>query len=357
MFFKKKPQITREEIINFVNPIFDSLRAEGLSISEENIESIIIVGDKISMIISAPQEIASKEQSDNILKIKNYLHNIISKEFPKSQVNIVFTSPKEKPAKKDDIQYNIPKPPKAKNVANIKKIIAVASGKGGVGKSTIASNLALSLANKGLSVALVDADIHGPSIAKIMNIKTEPQIVDNMMIPILSNNIKCMSMGFLLGENAPAIWRGPMITKALHQLMLGANWASDGKAVDVLIMDLPPGTGDIQLSIAQNYKIDGVILVSTPQEVAILDVKKAHSMFSKLEIPILGIIENMAYFEDSLGNKNYIFGNSAVQKFCDQNNVKLLAQIPLISDIAKICDEGLNPSSPCISILEKIEIL
>ncbi len=360
MFFKKKPQISKEEILNIVNPIFNAISAEGISISENNIESTIIVGDKISMIISAPKEIAGKEQSDNITKIKNYLVNAISQKYPKFQINIIFTSTKikeEKPKKSNsDLDYAIPKPQKAKNVANIKKIIAVASGKGGVGKSTIASNLALSLAKKGLNVGLVDADIHGPSIAKIMNIKTQPEIVDNMMIPILSNNIKCMSMGFLLSENAPAIWRGPMITKALHQLMLGANWAFDGKAVDVLIMDLPPGTGDIQLSMAQNYKIDGVVLVSTPQEVAILDVKKAYSMFSKLEIPILGIIENMAYFEDSLGNKNYIFGNQAVQNFCDEYNIKLLAQVPLISDIAKICDEGLNDNSPCLSYLDKIQI-
>jgi len=147
-----------------------------------------------------------------------------------------------------------------------------------------------------------------------------------------------MSMGMMMGENTPVVWRGPMVTKALHQLMLAADWGE----LDVLVMDLPPGTGDIQLSIAQNYKIDGVILVSTPQEVALLDVKKAATMFVKLNIPIIGILENMSYFEDPTGTKHQLFGSGAVERFCTDTGIRFLGQIPILPEISKGCDKGIE---------------
>jgi ATP-binding protein involved in chromosome partitioning len=230
------------------------------------------------------------------------------------------------------------KPPEAKKIAGIKKIIAVASGKGGVGKSTISAHLALSLAAKNFKVGLVDADILGPSIAKMMGLSGVPEIVDNKMIPHEKYGVKTMTMGFILGENAPAVWRGPMISKALHQLMLAADWGE----LDYLIIDMPPGTGDIQLSLCQNYVVDRVMLVSTPQEIALLDVKKAATMFSKLNIPIIGLLENMSYYQDSNGEKINIFGVGACKKFCEETGMKFLGQIPLLAEISASCDKGLN---------------
>lgn len=236
--------------------------------------------------------------------------------------------------KKDNKDFrDFIEPPKPKPIAGVAKIIAVGSGKGGVGKSTVACNLAAVLADKGFKVGVIDADILGPSVAKIFGVSEagEPDITtQKKMIPHENYGVQIMSMGFLLPEDAPVVWRGPMVSKALHQLILGVDWGE----LDYLILDLPPGTGDIQLSLAQNYQIDGAILVSTPQEIALLDVKKAASMFNKVNIPILGVVENMAYFEDEHGNQHKIFGESGVQKFADEYDLEVIAQIPVKPELS-----------------------
>ncbi|NDF12444.1 MAG: MRP family ATP-binding protein [Proteobacteria bacterium] len=227
-------------------------------------------------------------------------------------------------------------PPSPTPLAGVKRIIAVGSGKGGVGKSTVASNLAVALAKLGFKTGLVDADIHGPSVAKMMGISGEPEVKDNRMVPLERHGVKCMSMGLLLKENVPVVWRGPMVTKALHQLMRGAHWDN----LDYLIIDLPPGTGDIHISIAQNFVIDGIVMVTTPQEVALLDVKKALSMFEKLRIPTLGIIENMSYFSDANGQKQYLFGQGGGKRLAKEFHVDLLGEIAIDPAVSESGDSG-----------------
>ena len=225
-------------------------------------------------------------------------------------------------------------------VAGVKKIIAVASGKGGVGKSTVTVNLAAALAASGKKVGIADADIYGPSIGKMFGTKEKPQLDGALIHPVKSNGIMISSMALLIDEDNAAIWRGPMATKALHQLIRGIKWDVEGE-LDVLLLDLPPGTGDIQLSLAQHYPIDGVILVSTPQDVAVLDVKKAATMFVRVDIPILGVVENMAYFIDpASGNKTHIFGEGGAKRFAANIGVKFLGEVPIKTSIRENADSG-----------------
>ena len=218
-------------------------------------------------------------------------------------------------------------------IAGVKRIIAIASGKGGVGKSTIALALARGAAKAGKKVGLVDADIYGPSLAHMLGLQIKPEIIDNLMIPIMAEGILCNSMGILLGDSQPAIWRGPMATKAIHQLFKLTKWDVNGE-LDILFIDMPPGTGDIHLTIAQHYIIDGAVLITTPQELALLDVRKAATMFERVNIPILGMIENMSYFVDpKSGNKSYIFGQNGGVKLAQELGLKMLAEVPLVNRV------------------------
>lgn len=247
--------------------------------------------------------------------------------------------------------------PKIDEVVGVKKIILIASAKGGVGKSTIACNLAIALQKNNLNVALVDADIYGPSIANLMNLKGKPQIKDNLLLPINSHNIKCISISNLIDENSAGIWRGPMVTKILYQLIRSVNWQADGKTVDVMVIDMPPGTGDVYLSIAEKFPISGVLLVSTPQKLAVLDTAKSIDCFNKLSIEIFGIIQNMAFLKDESkpskiniiksffyfksnqslapsNRKKYLFGKDLVFNLAKEYKINFLGDIEIIPEIA-----------------------
>ena len=220
---------------------------------------------------------------------------------------------------------------------NAKNIIAIASGKGGVGKSTFAVNIAVALNQIGNKVGLLDADIYGPSIPRMMGISKKPEANNNKLIPLVSFGIKCMSIGFLVGVDTPTIWRGPMVMKALEQMFNGVEWGE----LDYLIIDLPPGTGDAQLTLAQSSKLSGSIIVSTPQDVALIDVRKGINMFKKVNVPIIGLIENMSYFIcDNCNEKHYIFSTSGAKKESEKFQIPFLGDLPIDKDLRIQSDEG-----------------
>ena len=217
----------------------------------------------------------------------------------------------------------------------IKKVIMVVSGKGGVGKSTVAANLAITLHKQGLNIGLLDADIYGPSIPTIFAVKSKPEIIHNQFIPLNSYGIKLMSIGFLVPETHAIIWRGPMTTKTLHKLFIATKWAEKKKDLDYLIIDTPPGTGDVHLSIIENYTIDFAIVVSTPQTLSLIDAFKAVNMLRKLEVTILGFIENMSCFTNDQGFRQHIFGHSQLKQYCEDHKIKFITSLPLLSSVAK----------------------
>ena len=225
--------------------------------------------------------------------------------------------------------------------AHVRHVLAVASGKGGVGKSTIAVNLAVALAQLGLSVGLLDADVYGPSIPQMTGAHAEPRQVGGKLQPLEAWGIKIMSIGLLVEEAAPMIWRGPMASSALNQLLNDVSWGSAEAPLDVLVIDMPPGTGDIQLTLAQRVSLSGAVVVSTPQDVALIDVRRGVSMFEKTSVPILGVVENMAYFPDpTTGEPIAIFGRGGAKATAEALGAPFLGEVPIDPKLRQACDEG-----------------
>ncbi|QQR99192.1 MAG: Mrp/NBP35 family ATP-binding protein [Sphingobacteriales bacterium] len=252
---------------------------------------------------------------------------------------------------------------KAELLPNVKNLIAISSGKGGVGKSTVSVNLALALANTGAKVGLIDADIHGPSIPTMLNLGSQRPTVQkiderNFIVPLMYNDLKVMSIGFLIGEKQPVAWRGPMATSALRQMITEVLWED----LDYLIIDLPPGTGDIHLTLAQTIGITAAVIVTTPQEVALADARKAVAFYQleSINIPVLGVVENMSYFvpPDLPEKKYYIFGKGGGQLIAQQFDVPFLGELPLVQAIREGGDEGrpiaLQFSTPSSKAFEHI---
>ncbi|MDC3039965.1 Mrp/NBP35 family ATP-binding protein [Candidatus Pelagibacter sp.] len=245
--------------------------------------------------------------------------------------------PNEKPELSDAMRAKMSRKIPVKNPINGTKFtIAISSAKGGVGKSTFATNLALGLKQIGCKVGLLDADIYGPSIPKMFNINEKPKSDGQKLDPIVKYDIQCMSIGFLTDQQTPMIWRGPMVTSAIKTFTQKVNW----KDLDFIIIDMPPGTGDTQLTFSQEIKMDGAIIVSTPQEVALLDVKRGIKMFDKLGVKIIGLIDNMSFFTGDDGKKYKIFGEGGVKRTAEEFKKDFLGEIPINSEIGKSCDDG-----------------
>ncbi|WP_333784245.1 Mrp/NBP35 family ATP-binding protein [Thermocrinis sp.] len=309
-----------------VKEIMDSLAKQTVNNKKlsELVKDIKLVGDKLELVFMLPNKSLEKEIREKALSVLKDVEGL-------QDVEISFTEmgqPVQSPA------FHRTRLP------GVKHLIVVGSGKGGVGKSTVATNIALSLSKLGYKVGLLDGDIYGPSIPTMLGLKNQRVEVDkfNRIIPAEAFGMKVMSVGFLLpSEDTPLIWRGPMLMKALTQFLFDVKWGS----LDFLVLDLPPGTGDVQLTLAQTVEIDGAIVVTTPQDVALADVKKAVVMFKEVGIPVLGVIENMAYFVcPESGNKYYIFGKGRVLAFAQAYGLKVLGSVPIEPEIAETSDSG-----------------
>jgi ATP-binding protein involved in chromosome partitioning len=228
---------------------------------------------------------------------------------------------------------------KKNKINGVKKVIAISSGKGGVGKSTIAVNLAVAIKNLKYNVGILDADIYGPSIPKMMGISEKPKSEDGVnLIPIKKFDIQCMSIGFMVSEETPMIWRGPMVASTIKTFVNKVLWNN----IDFLIIDMPPGTGDALLTFSQEIDIAGAVIITTPQNVAVIDVKRGIEMFKRTNVKILGIIENMTSFKSGDGVEHFIFGKDGAKNIAHKFNIEILGQIPIDIEISKSCDNG-NP--------------
>ena len=325
---------TKQDIYKALETITEP--GEGKSLIEnKNISNLVVFGSEVivDVSISNPALQAKKKIE---LEIKKAIHSHVDEKID-VKVNVKSIAP---PKKEEDSNLI-----KGKKISNIQNIIAVASGKGGVGKSTITANTAISLAKMGFKVGVLDADIYGPSMHLMFDVEKERPISVNVdgrskMKPIENYGVKLLSLGFFTNPNQAVIWRGPMASKALNQLIFDADWGE----LDFLLIDLPPGTGDVHLSIVQALPINGAVIVSTPQNIALADAKKGVAMFQQesIQVPVLGIVENMAYFtpEELPDNKYYIFGKDGAKHLAEDIDTKFLGEIPLVQSIRESGDVG-----------------
>ncbi len=348
-------KLDRKEILKALESI--SVAGEGKNMVESGaIQNVLTFGDEVvvEVLLSTPALHIKKRAEVDIMKI------IHEKVYEKAKIKVNIKVDAQAAAAEKAPNPNLIK---GKNIPGISNIVAIASGKGGVGKSTVTANLAVTLAKMGFSVGVLDADIYGPSMPIMFDVENEKPIsveIDgkSKMKPVESYEIKILSIGFFTKQDQAVIWRGPMAAKALNQMIFDADWGQ----LDFMLIDLPPGTGDIHLSIMQSLPITGAVIVSTPQAVALADAKKGVSMFMSdaIKVPVLGIIENMAYFtpEELPNNKYYIFGKEGAKNLAEDLNVPLLGEIPLVQSIREAGDFGrpfaMQESSPTVDAFKEI---
>ncbi|MBZ0266145.1 Mrp/NBP35 family ATP-binding protein [bacterium] len=312
-----------------VEDLLKKVRYPGFSrdiVSFGIVKNIQAEGPQVTVYLefSTPKEDISKKVSEDIVAVLNEAG------VEAIDVEIEHKSPQtsqEKAAQGENL------------VPGVKHVIAVASGKGGVGKSTVAANLAVAFGKIGLKAGLLDADIHGPSVPMLLGLSDEPEQAEGMnkLLPMEAHGIKAMSMGVLVDADTPLVWRGPMISSAVEQLMRDVVWGD----LDVLVLDMPPGTGDIQLTVAQKVKLSGSVIVTTPQDLALIDARKGIAMFQKVDIAVLGLIENMSYFLcEHCGERTEIFSSGGARREALRQRVPFLGEVPLLPEIRQGGDAG-----------------
>ena len=329
--------LNREVILDRLNGVF---LPNGKSLVDADmIRALNIDGDSVRFVIEAP----STEVAQAMEPVRAAAEAAVAAIPGVGQTSVVLTAHGPAPAPKEPPSLKIgghPKPQQGgpAKVSGVDRIIAVGSGKGGVGKSTVSSNLAVALAKEGRRVGLLDADIYGPSQPRMMGINKRPASPDGKtIIPLESHGVTLMSIGFMMEEGKAVVWRGPMLMGALQQMLGQVQWGE----LDVLIIDLPPGTGDVQLTLCQRTQVTGAIIVSTPQDVALLDARKAIDMFSTLKTPILGLVENMStYVCPTCGTEAHLFGHGGVRAEAEALNVPFLGELPLSLDVRVAGDSG-----------------
>ncbi|MCC7266516.1 MAG: Mrp/NBP35 family ATP-binding protein [Caulobacteraceae bacterium] len=325
----------RAEILKRLEAIEDPASGRGL-VSAGLVQGLAIAPGRVSFMLEV-----SADKAAAYAPIRDAAQAALQDVAGVEAAQVVLTAPAKRARVSDDPQASPGPSAVAARPPHVKRVIAVASGKGGVGKSTVAVNLACALAGLGQRVGLMDADVYGPSAPRMLGVSGQPQFsAEKKIIPLEAFGLKVMSIGFLVGEGAPMIWRGPMASSAARQMSQDVVWGSEAEPLDVLVLDLPPGTGDIHLTLLQRLKIDGVVLVSTPQEIALIDARRAASMFQKTGAPILGVIENMAWFAGPDGARIPIFGEGGGRREAQALGVPLLAEIPIDISLRESGDDG-----------------
>jgi ATP-binding protein involved in chromosome partitioning len=328
------PKATRDDVLKALDGVIDPQSGRSV-VQEDMVQGLVLKDGHVGFVLEVDPGRGPK--AEPLLKVcedaVNALPGVLS-------VTAVLTAhqdePAPHPARHSHADHRHTPAPQA-GIPGVGAIIAVASGKGGVGKSTVAVNLALGLQVLGYKVGLLDADIYGPSVPRLLGISEKPEADGGKLAPIVKLGLKTMSIGFLVEEDTPMIWRGPMVQSALTQMMNDVSWAP----LDILVIDMPPGTGDAQLTIAQRVPLKGAVIVSTPQDIALIDARKGLAMFRKTQVPVLGIIENMSTFVcPHCGHESHIFGHGGARETARALDAPFLGEIPLVSAIRETSDAG-----------------
>ena len=324
------PQATRNDVLKALDGVIDPQSGRSV-VQQDMIQGLVLKGGHVGFALEvAPSRGAQAEPLRKACEeTVHALPGVLS-------VTAVLTAHQDSEVPRSPHAHrDRPAPPAG--IPGVGAIIAVASGKGGVGKSTVAVNLALGLQALGFKVGLLDADIYGPSVPRLLGITEKPEMDGDKLAPIVKLGLKTMSIGFLIEEDTPMIWRGPMVQNALTQMMNDVAWAP----LDILVVDMPPGTGDAQLTIAQRVPLKGAVIVSTPQDIALIDARKGLAMFRKTQVPVLGIVENMSTFVcPHCGHESHIFGHGGARETARALAAPFLGEIPLVSSIRETSDAG-----------------